>query len=182
PVGRCDAVRGQPRGHPGIPPPGAREFCDGRAYAGLRADAAAGCRPGVSPGVGFASRSNGGFRMRLKLVALSLFLFAATAWAQDFDTGSVPVTTATLPPFPFFKAPDGLASAVREGEHEVPYDGQYFLAGDKAVLVEGRIFHDKFNLANKARPYTALEFHRNYQDAIAELGGVKINTVQYTPE
>jgi outer membrane protein OmpA-like peptidoglycan-associated protein len=123
--------------------------------------------------------------MRLMLVSL-LVVFAAaaapTVAAQDFDPGSVPVTTATLPPFPFFKAPDGLASAVREGEHEVPYDGQYFLAGDKAVLVEGRIFHDKFNLANKARPYTALEFHRNYQDAIAELGGVKINTVQYTPE
>src|SRR5690606_24545178 len=81
PVGGCDAVRGQPRGHPRIPPPGAREFCNGRAYAGLRADAAAGCRPGVIPAVGFASRSNGGFRMRLKLVSLSLFLFAATAWA-----------------------------------------------------------------------------------------------------
>src|SRR5690606_19319342 len=114
-------------------------------------------------------------------------LFAASAApalvaAQEFDPGSVPVSTATLPPFPFFDAPDGLASTLKADERELSYDGQYFLAGDKAILVEGRIFRDKYNLANKARPYTALEFHRNYQDAIAELGGAKINTVQYTPE
>ncbi|MDQ2702053.1 MAG: OmpA family protein [Pseudomonadota bacterium] len=126
--------------------------------------------------------------MRLKTMVLPLvvFLFAASAApafaADDFDPASVPVSSAALPPFPFFKAPDGLASALKADERELSYDGQYFLAGDKAILVEGRIFRDKYNLANKTRPYTALEFHRNYQDAIAELGGVKINTTQYTRE
>lgn len=128
--------------------------------------------------------------MRFKLLSslLCLAMSAAgtvapvSAAPQDgFDPAGVPVSTATLPPFPFFEAPDGLQSVVPEKDREVAYDGQYFIAGDKAVLVEGRIFHDKYNLANKTRPYTALEFHRNYQDAIAELGGVKINTAQYTP-
>lgn len=115
------------------------------------------------------------------LLAAGLAAPAFAALPADFDPASVPLSTATLPPFPFFKAPDGLKSVVPEKDREVAYDGQHFIAGDKAVLVEGRIFHDKYNLANKARPYTALEFHRNYQDAIAELGGVKINTAQYTP-
>ena len=120
------------------------------------------------------------------VMAMVVGLFAAAAaptWAADgFDVESVPVSTATLPPFPFFKAPDGLESTFDEKDREVPYDGQYFLAGDKAIMVEGRIHHDRFFLGSPARPYTALEFHRNYQDAIAELGGVKINTVQYTRE
>lgn len=117
----------------------------------------------------------------LMALAAGVAVPAFAAPPAEFDPASVPVSTATLPPFPFFEAPDGLQSVVPAKDREIAYDGQYFIAGDKAVLVEGRIVHDKYNLANKARPYTALEFHRNYQDAIAGLGGVKINTAQYTP-
>jgi outer membrane protein OmpA-like peptidoglycan-associated protein len=106
----------------------------------------------------------------------------APAVAGGFDPASVPVTSASLPPFPFFKVPEGLESTFSDKERNIPYDGQYFLAGDKAVLVEGRIFHDRFALTREERPYTELEFHRNYENAIAALGGRKINTVQYTRE
>jgi outer membrane protein OmpA-like peptidoglycan-associated protein len=104
---------------------------------------------------------------------------SATA-ARDFDPASVPVTSASLPPFPFFKTPEGLESSYSDKERNIPYDGQYFIAGDKAVLVEGRIFRDRFSLTRDERPYSELEFHRNYENAIAALGGRKINTAQYT--
>jgi outer membrane protein OmpA-like peptidoglycan-associated protein len=106
----------------------------------------------------------------------------ATATTGGFDPASVPVASASLPPFPFFKTPEGLESTYDDKERNIPYDGQYFIAGDKAVLVEGRIFRDRFSLTREERPYSELEFHRNYENAIAALGGRKINTAQYTRE
>ena len=46
--------------------------------------------------------------------------------------------------------------------------------------MEGRIFHDNFNLQNGDRTYSEREFLRNYDNAITALGGKKINTAQYT--
>ncbi|QIL19725.1 OmpA family protein [Thermomonas sp. HDW16] len=106
---------------------------------------------------------------------------APTAGA-DFDPASVPESTATLPPFPFFKIPDGLESVYAEKDKNVAFDRHYFIAGDKAIPLEGRLFHDKFNLTNEARPYSDIEFRRNYENAINALGGKKINTSQYTYE
>ncbi|MFC3714600.1 OmpA family protein [Luteimonas soli] len=98
-----------------------------------------------------------------------------------FNVASVPQTSASLPPFPFFKAPDGLVSGYREGERELSFDAQYFIAGTQPRLVEGRVFRDRFNLAGDARKYSELEFHRNYENAVKALGGVKVNKAQYTP-
>lgn len=98
----------------------------------------------------------------------------------DFDPASVPDSTATLPPFPFFKSPDGLESTFDEKDKLANFDRHFFIAGDKAVAVEGRIFHDRFNLDGGARKYSDIEFRRNYENAIQALGGKKINTSQYT--
>src|SRR5690606_2255097 len=100
---------------------------------------------------------------------------------EGFDPSDVPVTTATLPPFPFFDVPEGLASAYRQGERDLSFDAQYFIAGSEPVLVEGRVFRDKFRLAGGARRYTGLEFHRNYENAVRALGGAKVDQAQYTP-
>ncbi|NZA27766.1 hypothetical protein H0E84_15415 [Luteimonas sp. SJ-92] len=101
--------------------------------------------------------------------------------ASRFVAAEVPESTAVLPPFPLLEAPEGLQSAYRETEREMAHDGQYFLAGDRALLVEGRIFRDKFHLGrDPERPYTALQFHRHYADAVAALGGRRIDRVQYT--
>lgn len=97
-----------------------------------------------------------------------------------FDPASVPDSTASLPPFPFFKSPDGLDSTFDEKDKLVNFDRHFFIAGDKAVAVEGRIFHDRFNLDGGARKYSDIEFRRNYENAIQALGGRKINTSQYT--
>ena len=104
----------------------------------------------------------------------------APAAPADFDPASVPDSTASLPPFPFFKSPDGLESTFDEKDKLVNFDRHFFIAGDKAVAVEGRIFHDRFNLDGGARKYSDIEFRRNYENAIQTLGGKKINTSQYT--
>ena len=53
---------------------------------------------------------------------------------------------------------------------------------DKVVALEGKVFRDLFPLDNPDRPYSALEFQRNYENAIRDLGGAKVNTVQFTDE
>lgn len=106
----------------------------------------------------------------------------APAASTDFDPASVPESDATLPPFPFFKIPDGLISVYDDKDKHVAFDRHYFIAGTKAIPLEGRLFHDKFNLTNEARPYSDIEFRRNYENAINALGGKKINTSQYTYE
>ena len=103
------------------------------------------------------------------------------AASAGFSVDSVPVTTVSLPPFPFFEIPEGLTSTFTEKQRTVPFDGQYFMVGDKPTLVEGKIFHDRFSLTQE-RPYSELEFHRNYENAITALGGKKISTAQYTGE
>ncbi len=100
--------------------------------------------------------------------------------SSGFDPASVPVTTASLPPFPFFKTPDGLQSTLDEKDKNVSFDGQYFIAGDKLLMVEGKVFQDKFALQNGDRTYSEREFHKNYENVITALGGRKVNTSQYT--
>jgi len=97
-----------------------------------------------------------------------------------FDPASVPESAATLPPFPFFKAPDGLASAQDEKTRNASFDREHMIAGDKVVVLEGKVYRDLFPLENPDRPYSALEFQRNYEDAVRGLGGAKVNAVQFT--
>jgi OmpA-OmpF porin, OOP family len=106
----------------------------------------------------------------------------ASAPAADFDPASVPESTAALPPPPFFKIPEGLESTYDEKDKWVNFDRQYFIAGKKAVPVEGKIYRDRFNFALSPRSYTDIEFRRNYENAILALGGKRINESQYTYE
>jgi OmpA-OmpF porin, OOP family len=101
----------------------------------------------------------------------------AAAAAAEFDPASVPESTATLPPFPFFKVPEGLATVFSEKDRNINFDRAHMLAGNKIVAIEGKIVHDKFQLTNPdQRQYTSIEFQRNY------LGGVRISQTQYTGE
>lgn len=107
---------------------------------------------------------------------------AATAPA-GFDSASVPESTATLPPFPFFKAPEGLKTVLDEKDRNINFDRTHMIVGDKVVAIEGKIVHDHFQLANpEQREYSAVEFQRNYENAIRDLGGVRISTAQYTSD
>ncbi len=109
---------------------------------------------------------------------------AATPVSTEFSVESVPVSTAALPPFPFFKAPEGLTSAYDDKDRNIGFDRRYFIAGKKLVSIEGKIYRDMMNLSNMDtdRKYSELEFHRNYENAITALGGKKINESQLTDE
>lgn len=103
------------------------------------------------------------------------------AAAADFDPASVPDSTASLPPFPFFKAPEGLETTFAEKDRNINFDRAHMIAGNRIVAVEGRIVRDQFQLTSaEQRQYTAIEFHRNYENAIRDLGGVRISQTQYT--
>jgi OmpA-OmpF porin, OOP family len=107
---------------------------------------------------------------------------AAAPVSTDFSVESVPASTVTLPPFPFFKAPEGLTYNYDDKDSLIGFDRHYFLAGKKLVAVEGKLFHNFMNLSNpdSGRKYSEIEFHRNYENAIAALGGKKISTTQFT--
>lgn len=99
----------------------------------------------------------------------------------EFDPASVPESSATLPPFPFFKNPEGLVSTFADKDRNKNFDREHMIAGDKVVAVEGKIFRDRFQLTNpEQREYSEIEFQRNYADAVAALGGVEVSRVQYT--
>lgn len=102
----------------------------------------------------------------------------------DFDTSSVAMTTASLPPFPFFKDPEGLENDLKGNEAIKPFDRHYFIAGGKLVAQEGRIGLFVYNLGNppSGRPFSMIEFLRNYENAITALGGRKISNTQFTLE
>jgi OmpA-OmpF porin, OOP family len=102
----------------------------------------------------------------------------------EFSVTSVAVTSAALPPFPFFKVPEGLVNNYNDKDALIGFDREYFLAGKKLIPVEGKLYRNNMALKNddSGRQYSALEFHRNYENAITALGGKKISTTQFTDE
>lgn len=97
--------------------------------------------------------------------------------SSEFSVDTIPVSGTSLPPFPFFKVPDGLESALNEKDSNIGFDRRFFIAGKKLVSVEGKVSRDFINLQNADtnRQYSELEFHRNYENAITALGGKKIS-------
>jgi OOP family OmpA-OmpF porin len=102
----------------------------------------------------------------------------------EFDVASVTPSAVALPPFPFFKDPEGLKNNRQGADALQSFDRHGFLAGGKYVTQEGRVALFEYTLDNpdSGRRYSPLEFQKNYENAIAALGGVKISTVQFTDE
>jgi OOP family OmpA-OmpF porin len=102
----------------------------------------------------------------------------------DFDASSVTPTSASLPPFPFFKDPEGLRNNLEGTDAAKAFDRHGFIAGGKYVTQEGRVAFFQYTLSNPdtGRTYSEIEFLRNYENAIAALGGQKISSVGFTPE
>jgi OmpA-OmpF porin, OOP family len=109
---------------------------------------------------------------------------STSAAAAEFDVNSVPVTSASLPPFPFFKDPEGLSNVVAEKDRIIPFNRHYFIAGKTLRAEEGKLSVAKYNLEHdpSGRKYSALEFHRNFENAVTSLGGKKISATQYNRE
>jgi outer membrane protein OmpA-like peptidoglycan-associated protein len=108
----------------------------------------------------------------------------AAAPLAEFDVSSVPPTSVSLPPFPFFKDPEGLENNLKGSDAMKSFDRHGFLSGGRYVTHEGRVAFFEYNLQNpdSGRHYSEIEFLRNYENAIASLGGRKIGTSGFTPE
>jgi OOP family OmpA-OmpF porin len=108
---------------------------------------------------------------------------SAPAAQAEFDPASVAESSATLPPFPFFKEPEGLVTTLDDKDRNKNFDREHMIAGGKVVAVEGKVFRDRFQLTHpEQREYSDIEFQRNYADAVAALGGVEVSATQYTDE
>lgn len=108
-----------------------------------------------------------------------------TAANADFDVNAVPFTSASLPPFPFFKDPEGQENFLKGSDALKPFDRHFFIAGSKVVPQEGKVAFFGYNLEypeSGGRVYSAIEFLRNYDNAVSSLGGQKISASQFTPE
>ncbi len=99
-----------------------------------------------------------------------------------FSVDKVPLSTAALPPFPFFDMPEGLVAKLKADKATTEFARHYFLAGKTLVAVEGQLYHNEMSLIgpDKGREYSATEFHRNYSNAVQALGGAEISETQFT--
>lgn len=97
-----------------------------------------------------------------------------------FDPARVPESRAGLPPFPLFQPPAGLAGLYEGDERDIAFDREHMIAGDRVVAIEGKVHRQRFRLDGGEREYSALEFQRNYADAVRALGGVEVSRTQYT--
>jgi OmpA-OmpF porin, OOP family len=102
-----------------------------------------------------------------------------------FSPQSVAESSASLPAFPLFKDLEGLTNNLNEKDANRAFNRDHFIAGETLVPVEGKVFHGEYNLT-KDRPYSSIEFRRNYELAISQLGGARIggplNTDKYRRE
>jgi flagellar motor protein MotB len=90
-----------------------------------------------------------------------------------FNPQSVPESNASIPAFPLFKDLEGLTNNFNQKDANRAFDRDHFIAGETLLPVEGKVFRGEYNLT-RDRPYSSIEFRRNYEMAIAQLEGVKI--------
>lgn len=94
---------------------------------------------------------------------------------QAFDIEKVPMSTATLPPFPYLAYPPAVGEGVQFTD-KADFDVLYVLTGKQLRKVEGRVESHKFSLLDAKM--SEAEARHNYENLIAAMGGVKVNDVQ----
>ncbi|MGV7209618.1 OmpA family protein [Oxalobacteraceae bacterium A2-2] len=89
-----------------------------------------------------------------------------------FDPASVPLSSAKLPPFPYMDWPPAVQAGGKNQVVDAEFDRGYIAIGQQLRAVEGRINVRSFY--NSDAKLTELAALRNYENAITELGGVKL--------
>lgn len=97
----------------------------------------------------------------------------APAAVAPFDVASVPISTATMPPFPFVALPKDLGDGYHNEDKD--FDRAYVLAGQELRPVEGHLSL-RFFPPNVVK-MSSLAAFRNYDQVIKSLGGVRVDTV-----
>lgn len=101
----------------------------------------------------------------------------APAAPEKFDLAAVPLSNATLPPFPYLDWPPAVPANDRYTELKKDFDGITLIAGREFRAVEGRVERRVFSIPEEM---SQLEVRRNYANLIQQLGGVQINKLKPT--
>ncbi len=96
-----------------------------------------------------------------------------------FDVHTVPLSAATLPPFPYIGMPP-VESEDKISDIKTNFDRKFFLAGNKLVAVEGRA--ETRRVHRNDTKLSAIEIQRNYQNLLKTLGAVRVGAVSSTDE
>lgn len=96
----------------------------------------------------------------------------AAAPQAQFDIEKIPVSEGALPPFPYLEYPPGLDPSMVFTD-KANFDSLYVVTGKQLRKVEGRVESHKFYLHNVKM--SEAEARRNYENLIAQMGGVKVN-------
>lgn len=89
-----------------------------------------------------------------------------------FDIEKVPVSSGALPPFPYLEYPPGLNPGLAFTD-KANFDSLYVVTGKQLRKVEGRVESHEFHLRDAQM--SEAEARRNYENLIAQMGGVKVN-------
>ena len=98
----------------------------------------------------------------------------AATTAAAFNPESVPVTSRSLPAFPYVDWPEKLKPSLRKATQE-DFDRAWFVAGAAPYSVEGRV--DRRRFSPSQAKMSGLEIARNYEAALKELGAVRVDTM-----
>lgn len=98
---------------------------------------------------------------------------SAAPAGTPFDLDTVPVSTASLPPFPYVGLPSEVKTIAADELKE--FDRTHVLAGKQLRQVEGKISHRSFSLSLIGM--SPLGAHRNYETALKQLGATRVDTV-----
>lgn len=93
---------------------------------------------------------------------------------QPVNIGTLPLSSAVIPPFPYLPYPPGLLEVSQHTEH-ANFDTVQIIVGDQLRVVEGRV--EMHTFANSDVNMSEMALRRNYEAAVKGLGGIKVNMV-----
>ena len=93
---------------------------------------------------------------------------------QPVKLDGIPISNTALPPFPYLAYPPTLDKAFQQTK-SAKFDSVSVIVGDHLQVLEGRVETRSFH--NKDADMSQMALRRNYESAVAGLGGVKVSTV-----
>lgn len=100
--------------------------------------------------------------------------------AADFDLDAIPVSTATLPAWPYVQLPAGYVfdDADRLGERTKDLARIPVWTGGQLLWVEGKVFTDDIENAD-GKTFSKFELSKGLRQQIESLGGVRVSERSY---
>lgn len=99
--------------------------------------------------------------------------------APTFDPGSVPLSSAEWPAFPYLTWPESVRPADRRVARKADLEAYTVIAGETLRNIEGRLEQHQFKIPEGR---STLQIRREYAHQFAVLGAVQVNDLQPTTD